>query len=154
MKNKKTKNYLGRDFSKTRETDKISKTIRSKVMSKIRSKGTKFETDFIEKLKEKTNLEFEKNVKDIKGKPDIVFREQMLCIFLDSDFWHGWQYPRWKHLLKNNFWREKIEKNRLRDKNTTRFLRQNGWKVIRIWEHNIKNDFEREIIRILKEIIN
>ena len=55
---KKISNYLGRDLSKKREPDKISKARRSSVMSKIRSKGTKFETDFIEKLRTKTRKKY------------------------------------------------------------------------------------------------
>lgn len=89
------------------------------------------------------------NSKELKGKPDIVFNRNKLCVFLDSDFWHGWQYPRWKHLLKNNFWRHKIEANRKRDKRNTVWLRRNGWTVLRIWEHNIKKDINAEIDNIL-----
>ena len=150
MVRKKTLNYLGRDLSKKREPDKISKNNRSAVMSSIRSKGTKFELAFITTLKLKTKKRFELNVARLKGKPDIVFIKNKLCIFLDSDFWHGWQYPRWKHLLKNNFWRNKIEANRERDKKCTRWLRYRHWTVLRIWEHNIKKDIDREIEKILK----
>ena len=150
MGNKRTSNYLGRDLSKKREPDKISKKNRSAVMSTIRSKGTKFELDFISAIKQKTNKRFKLNVKTLKGKPDIVFTKNKLCIFLDSDFWHGWQYPRWKYLLKNDFWRNKIEANRKRDKKHTRWLRYKGWTVLRIWEHKIKEDINREIEKILK----
>lgn len=149
----KNKNYLGRNLNKKRENDRITKEVRSNTMSKIRSASTKFELEFITKLKSKTKKKFETNVKDIKGKPDIVFYKYNLCVFLDSDFWHGWQYPRWMHLLKNDFWRNKIEANRRRDKKTTAYLKRNGWLVIRIWEHNIKKDAYCEIEKILK-IIN
>ncbi len=150
MARKKTRNYLGRDLSKKREPDKIPKEKRSSLMSKIRSRGTKFENDFISTLKLKTRKKFKTNAKEFKGKPDIVFDKYKICVFLDSDFWHGWQYHRWKHLLKNNFWRNKIETNRNRDKKNTLWLRRNGWVVIRIWEHNIKKNIENEIDKILK----
>jgi DNA mismatch endonuclease (patch repair protein) len=78
----------------------------------------------------------------MKGKPDIVFQKDKICIFLDSDFWHGWYYPKWKHLLKDEFWRKKIEANRSRDSKTTTFLRRQGWKVLRIWEHEIQKSPE------------
>src|SRR4051794_16328767 len=71
---------------------------------------------------------------------------------LDSDFWHGWQYPRWKHLLKDDFWRGKISKNRQRDIRNKRLLKQTGWKVIRIWEHQIKHYPEKAIDRILSAL--
>ena len=107
-------------------------------MSKIRSSNTKFERKFIAAFKTLTKKKFQTNVALIKGKPDVVFQKDKICVFLDSDFWHGWQYPRWKHLLKTEFWRKKIENNRKRDKKTTAYLRENGWKVLRIWEHNFK----------------
>lgn len=142
---KKANNYLNRDFKKRRSKDKISKIERSILMSKIRSKNTNFERSFIILLKKATRKKFETNVTTIKGKPDIVFYKQRLCIFLDSDFWHGWQYPRWKHLLKNDFWRKKLENNRRRDRITTSYLRKNKWIVLRFWEHNINRDLSKII---------
>jgi DNA mismatch endonuclease, patch repair protein len=148
----KIRNYMGRNFNKERSKDSVSEKQRSYNMSKIRSNGTKFERDFIDELKKQKINGFDLNVKEIKGKPDIVFQKQKLCIFLDSDFWHGWQFPRWNHLMKNDFWIEKIEKNRLRDKRTTQYLRRKGWTVLRIWEHNIKNDINKEINKIKNAI--
>lgn len=128
--------------------DKFSRSKRSEIMSRIRSSNTKFENRFIGELKKRTKKKFKINVKEIKGKPDIVFEKQRLCIFLDSDFWHGWQYPRWKHLLKNDFWREKIENNRKRDKKTTAYLRENGWLVLRFWAHEILKDSNKTMRKI------
>ena len=71
-------------------------------------------------------------------------------MFLDSDFWHGWQYPRWRHLLKDDFWRSKIENNRTRDLKTTRYLKYHGWRVLRIWEHKINLDPKASIEKIRK----
>lgn len=107
-------------------------------MSKISSKNTKFERDFIDRLRSLTKKKFLVNVPEIKGKPDIVFPKEKVCVFLDSDFWHGWQFPRWEHLLKNDFWRKKIETNRKRDAKNTNFLKRNGWSVVRLWEHQIR----------------
>jgi len=109
-------------------------------MSLIRSSSTKFESDFIATLRSKTRKNFSTNDTSILGKPDIVFKKHKVCVFLDSNFWHGWQYPRWKHLLKNDFWRQKIERNRARDKKVTRKLRTEGWVVLRFWEHQLKKD--------------
>jgi len=118
-------------------------------MSKIKSRYTMFEKDFARELKKRTKHRFARNVQLIKGKPDIVFAGIKACVFLDSDFWHGWQYPRWKHLLKNDFWRDKIEKNRTRDRNITTYLRGNGWRVLRIWEHSIKNNIGLQVDKII-----
>jgi DNA mismatch endonuclease, patch repair protein len=149
---RKINNYAGRNYSKKRVAEVQSPKSRSTQMSKIRSKGTKFELEFIKILEGRTNSAFLTHVKSIIGYPDIVFENERICIFLDSDFWHGWQYPRWKHLLKDNFWREKIERNRRRDKYVTKFLRRQGWIVIRVWEHQLKNSAELNIQKILKVI--
>src|SRR3989344_4647755 len=136
----KIKNYLGRNFNKERVPDKQSTQSRSSQMSRIRSKNTKFEEEFISKLSTLYDGRFITHVGAIKGKPDIVFEKEKVCVFLDSDFWHGWQYPRWKHLLKNDFWKKKIENNRARDRKNTAYLRNDDWKVVRVWGHEIKKD--------------
>lgn len=137
---KRTRNSLSRDFFKERNPDKLTVHERSRRMSLIHSKSTKFEQNFITALKKQTRKTFTTNDVDILGKPDIVFKKHRVCVFLDSNFWHGWQYPRWKHLLKNDFWREKIERNRMRDKRVTRKLRAEDWVVLRFWEHQLKKD--------------
>jgi len=146
---RKTRNYLNRNFNKERDGDLLSDKKRSERMSKIRSTNTKLEQKFIILLRKATRKKFKTNLASIKGKPDIVFQEERICVFLDSDFWHGWYYPRWKHLLKNDFWRHKIERNRRRDRLTTDFLRKNHWHVIRIWEHDLKKEG-----RALEKVIN
>jgi DNA mismatch endonuclease, patch repair protein len=113
-------------------------------MSKIRSKNTTFEEKVISVLNVKFPNKFVTHVGRLKGTPDIVFEHETVCVFLDSDFWHGWQYPRWKHLLTNEFCKEKITKNRQIDMRSTRILKKQGWKVIRIWEHEIKVDLDRQ----------
>lgn len=149
---KKTKNYLNRDFKKERSDDLLPTKRRSELMSKIRSRDTKFEREFIVFLRKATRKKFQTNVASIKGKPDIVFQKVKVCVFLDSDFWHGWYYPRWKHLLKNDFWREKIENNRKRDRKITTYLRKNGWIVLRFWEHEIRTKRSKIIKNIIKFI--
>lgn len=137
---KRIRNKLSRDFSKERDLDKLTIHERSRRMSLIRSGSTKFEQDFITTLKKQVRKTFTTNDKSVLGKPDITFKKYKVCVFLDSNFWHGWQYPRWKHLLKNDFWREKIERNRKRDREVTRKLHAGGWIVLRFWEHQLKKE--------------
>lgn len=147
MPKKRIKNFQGRNFKKIRENDKLSPQLRSLLMSRIHSQGTKLELFLTTLLKKSIKNKFIVNVKELKGKPDLVFQKERLCVFVDSDFWHGWQYPRWMHLLKNDSWREKINNNRKRDIKTSLFLKGEGWKVLRIWEHQLKNK-RRVLIRI------
>lgn len=146
---KRTRNKLSRNFSKERDLDKLTIRERSRRMSLIRSRSTKFEQDFIVTLKKQIRKTFSTNDRNVLGKPDIAFKKHKVCVFLDSNFWHGWQYPRWKHLLKNDFWREKIERNRKRDKKVTRKLYAEGWTVLRFWEHQLKKDQAACVQRIV-----
>lgn len=146
------RNYMGRNFKKKRQKEKLSQELRSSLMSKIPSKETKLEQDFIVLFRNIYSGAFETNVKTIKGTPDLVFQDKKLCVFLDSDFWHGWQFSRWKHLMKNDFWVSKIENNRNRDKKITRVLRKSGWEVIRIWEHEIKTNPDEAISKVVSSL--
>lgn len=143
------KNKIGRNFKRARSADRLTAEKRSFLMSRIRSKNTKFESLFIDELKKTTKFKFNTHDKNLLGTPDIVFQRKKIAIFLDSNFWHGWFFPKWKHLLKDDFWRDKIEKNRMRDRRVTIKLRREGWVVIRIWEHQIKKDMESSISKIL-----
>ena len=147
---KKRRNYLGRNFKKLKGKDRLSKEGRSLLMSKIKSKGTEFEKRFILLLRRATKSRFSTNVAELRGRPDIVFERARLCVFLDSDFWHGWQYPRWRHLLKDDFWKSKIERNRKRDLRITAYLRRNGWRVLRLWEHKIKKDSTKSVESVVR----
>ena len=136
----------------SKPADKFSKRKRSEIMSKIRSSNTQFEKNFTSKLKKKTGKNFRINDGDLRGKPDIVFQKEKVCVFLDSDFWHGWQYPRWKKILKNDFWKKKIEDTRNRDAKITAYLRRKGWKVLRIWGHQINEKSSATIDKVINNL--
>ena len=74
------------------------------------------------------------------GKPDFLFRLERLAVFVDGCFWHGCP----KHLRKpkgnKKYWQKKILRNRNRDRLVTKTLRRAGWRVLRIWEHELKNE--------------
>jgi DNA mismatch endonuclease (patch repair protein) len=117
--------------------DKFSKEVRSKIMSKIRSKDTSIELEGY-KLLRKAGLHYRKYPKNIKGQPDAVNKKRKIAVFFDGDFWHGYDYEKSiKTRLNSDYWTNKIEKNMERDARTTQELKENGWKVIRFWEHVI-----------------
>lgn len=120
-------------------------------MQNIRSKDTKPERIIMDELK-KRKIYFAKNVEKITGKPDIVFRRKKVVVFIDSDFWHG--HPKYGHIPKTNieYWRKKIGNNRKRDKRVNKELKDKGWKVIRIWEHEIKKNIDNIMGKICENI--
>jgi len=129
--------------------DHLTKKQRSSLMKKVRPKNSKIEQIVFRGLR-KQKIYFQKHYKRVAGTPDIAKPSLKKAVFIHSDFWHGWQYPRWSHKLSNDFWRDKISKNRERDRRKTRQLRQMGWKVMVVWEHTLKNDPEGTIKRVCK----
>lgn len=117
--------------------DIMSPEARSKVMSRIRGKDTAPER-VLASLLESRGLLWEAHVRSLPGRPDFVFAEQKVAVFVDGDFWHGWRFPLWRHKLQEK-WAAKIAANRERDRKNHRRLRRLGWTVIRIWEHQLKN---------------
>ena len=116
--------------------DNLSPKQRSALMSKIKGAGTGLELSVFRALR-RNGVRFCTHEKRLPGRPDIVFWRARVVVFIEGDFWHGWQYPRWRTKL-SAFWREKIEKNRHRDQLNIRRLRRSGWTVVRLWEHNLE----------------
>jgi DNA mismatch endonuclease (patch repair protein) len=116
-------------------------------MSQVKSKDTNLEKAMRSAL-HASGLRFRKHIKTLPGKPDIVFPNAKVAVFIDGDYWHGYRFPVWEHKL-SSFWREKIRKNRERDQKNFRKLRRTGWRVIRIWQHEIKKDIASCVARVI-----
>ncbi len=115
-------------------------------MSRVRGRDTGLEKRVQSKL-HKRGLRFKKHVKELPGRPDIVFTEAKVAVFIDGDFWHGYRLPLWEHKLPR-FWKNKIAENRRRDRRNFIKLRRMGWLVIRIWKHSIQKDLVGVVARI------
>lgn len=113
-------------------------------MKQIKNKDSKIEVKLRKELWERGHR-YRKNAKGILGKPDIVFIGKKIAIFCDSEFWHGYDWENKKKEFKSrqDFWIPKIERNLQRDKEVTEGLKKDGWKVIRFWGKEIKNDVAR-----------
>ncbi len=133
--------------------DKISKERRSKNMSKIRSKNTSIEIHVRKWLYSK-GFRYRINDKRFIGKPDIILPKYKVAIFIHGCFWHGHGVCRYSHIPKSRveYWNEKIEKNIERDKRNIYALKEIGWKVIIIWECQIKTRFEETMNILVSEI--
>lgn len=128
--------------------NRISKEQRSYIMSCIRSSDTKPEL-LLRKALWARGLRYRLHSK-IQGRPDIVFPGAGVAIFVDGDFWHGCDWPRLRRKLKNDFWYQKIRKNRARDRKTSGALRKQGWTVLRFWEHQVNSELELCVNTITK----
>ena len=129
--------------------DVLTKEQRYKNMQNIRGKDTKSEIALRKALWCK-GYRFRKNYNLLPGKPDIVFTKQKVCIFVDSEFFHGkgfesgYESTKYKSLreqLENSnnskFWLQKIQRNMERDREVDAELHGLGWTVIRFWSKDV-----------------
>lgn len=122
-------------------------------MSRIRSHGNlATELRFVRLLKQSGIVGWRRHYQLI-GKPDFVFTKFRLAIFVDGCFWHG--CPRCYREPKSNriFWRNKIEANRKRAATVKRELRKFGWRVFRIWQHELGYKNEARLLRRIRHAL-
>lgn len=130
--------------------DKFSEEVRSRIMSKIRSKWTKPEKKLHNLLK--GNKIRHTMHPDLLGNPDVLLKDSNTVIFIDGCFWHG--CPTHGHIPHSNrdYWYKKIKRNIERDKKNTISLEEMGYLVLRFWECEVMpNDFK--IQNVLNKII-
>lgn len=129
------------------------KEITSKIMSSIKSKNTKPEVTLRKHLWSNGIRGYRLHWKKVPGKPDIVFPGKHLAIFVNGCFWH--RCPRCSPALprsNSEFWRNKFDRNVIRDEIKRNELNKLGWKVMTIWECEIKNDLDAQVDKIKKEL--
>lgn len=129
-------------------TDVFTPKKRSEIMSKIRSKNTRAEILIFRELKRR-KIYFQKHYKRAVGNPDIALPRKKKAVFIDGDFWHGYQFLKQKKRLPKKYWQEKIENNIKRDRNVRARLRINGWQILRVWEHEVLKNFDKTIDKII-----
>lgn len=127
-------------------SDIFSKHKRSDIMSKISGKETKPEI-LVRKYLFAKGFRYRKNVKELLGKPDVVLPKYKTIIFIHGCFWHGHEGCKKSVLPRTNteFWKEKIGKNIKRDTFNILELEKQGWKVIVVWQCELRNISVRNI---------
>lgn len=134
--------------------DVHDKETRSYNMSCIKGKGTKPE-EIVRKYLFSEGFRYRKNDKRLPGTPDIVLPKYRTVIFVNGCFWHGHEGCKYFVWPKNNaeFWKKKIEENILRDQRKKQSLELQNWKVITIWECELKANKDTALIQLEKEIL-
>ncbi len=123
---------------------------RSKIMGKIRGKNTKPELAFRKALYA-AGYRYRIDYKKLIGKPDIALKKYKTVIFIDGEYWHGYNWEERKPKIKTNrdFWIAKIERNIQRDQEVNRELKRIGFTVFRFWESEVK----KELTHCLQKVI-
>ncbi|NCB42180.1 MAG: DNA mismatch endonuclease Vsr [Clostridia bacterium] len=133
--------------------DNHSKEVRSKNMSHIRSINSKPE-EKVRKYLFKRGLRYRKNVRNLPGCPDIVLSKYKTVIFINGCFWHHHDCGCFVWPSSNEeYWHNKIERNVERDAENTLLLKQQGWRVLVIWECQLKKAVSENSLNSLYENI-
>lgn len=127
-------------------TDVLTPSQRSYCMSRIRGKDTLPEKQLRSALWH-LGLRFRTQF-NLPGKPDIVFTRARLAVFVDGCFWHSCPDHCTKPKKNSDFWARKLARTMERDKWVSDQLRADGWNVVRIWEHRVKDD----VLAVAQEI--
>jgi DNA mismatch endonuclease (patch repair protein) len=128
---------------------------RSIRMSNIKSKNTKFEIFFRKRLW-KSGIRYRINYKKLPGSPDIVINSKKIVVFIDGEFWHGynWEIKKTKIKANRDYWIPKIERNIKRDFENNLALQNLGYTVLRFWEQELKKNFDECINKVTEMYIN
>ncbi|BEV04582.1 very short patch repair endonuclease [Chryseobacterium gambrini] len=125
-------------------------------MQQIKGTNTKPEI-LLRKLLFSKGFRYRINDKSLPGKPDIVLKKYNTVIFVNGCFWHGHENCRYYVIPKTRteFWTDKINGNKKRDKKNTELLLQKGWKVITVWECELKKDkLDQTVEKLIHELHN
>jgi DNA mismatch endonuclease (patch repair protein) len=161
-------------------SDVFTKAKRSEVMSRIRGRGNKDTELALAKFlrrhritgwrrqttlivrssrREEAHSSIRKSVRAssprlLRVKVDFVFRQLRLAVFVDGCFWHA--CPRHATKPKNNraFWQQKLGRNKVRDRVVNRALRRAGWRVLRIWEHELARKLQARLVQRIQRALD
>lgn len=133
--------------------DVLTPEQRSWTMSRVKGKDTKIKIQVRSYLFLK-GYRFRKNDKRYPGKPDVVLPKYKTVIFVNGCFWH--QHPGCKHSklpeTNNEYWKEKLQKNVVNDQMHTKQLQDMGWRVIVLWECELKKDFDNQMKKVISAL--
>jgi DNA mismatch endonuclease, patch repair protein len=107
-------------------------------MSAIRSSGNKDTELRLVSLLRLHGIRGWRRGQKVPGKPDFVFRRERVAVFVDGCFWHGCRWHCRLPKSRQSFWIPKIVRNKSRDREVARLLRKGHWRMLRIWEHELR----------------
>ena len=140
--------------------DVFTKAKRSEVMSRIRSHGNAAtELRLVKLMRDQRITGWRRQllltVKEpgIKVRPDFVFRRECVAVFVDGCFWHGCPQHFRRPQTRQKFWDAKITRNQARDAAVTKALRRKGWRVLRLWEHELSPKREKRLVARFRRLL-
>ena len=133
--------------------DVFTKAKRSEVMSRIRGRGNKDTELALAKLFRAHRITGWRRNQRFFGKPDFIFSKLKLAVFVDGCFWHGCPKHGTQPKGNRSFWKKKFARNKARDRIVNRTLRQRGWRVLRIWQHELARKNEPRLLQRIQRAL-
>lgn len=133
--------------------DFLDAAARSERMSRIRARGNQTTELRLAALLRRLGLVGWRRGVRLIGRPDFVYRKQRLAVFVDGCFWHGCPLHYIKPIGNADFWVNKVQSNRKRDRAVSRALSTAGWRVLRIWEHELRGKNIPRLARRLRRAV-
>jgi len=122
---------------------------RSRNMSAIRSRGNRTTERALRYRLVRAGVRgWRLHSAELPGKPDFVFRRRRLVIFVDGCYWHGCPKCYRPPETHTGYWSEKFKRNKSRDRRVTAALRRGGWRVLRVWEHEVEKSPDKMVEKI------
>ena len=133
--------------------DMFYKNKRSAIMKSVKSSGNKSTELRLIAFFKANGITGWKRKYPVKGHPDFVFMEKRIAIFVDGCFWHGHDCRNTRPKQNEDYWNKKRNRNIAHDKEISTLFEKRGWKVIRIWECELKKKNETVLREKLKSIL-
>lgn len=126
---------------------------RSSLMSHVKSRGNlSTEKTLIRVFRENRISGWRRNLA-LYGRPDFAFPRHRVLVFVDGCFWHGCPIHCRVPASHTDYWKEKIARNSVRDRTTNQVLRNRGWQVLRVWEHELTSRNRTKLLRKLARLL-
>ena len=133
--------------------DVFSRRKRSQIMSHVKGKGNRATELAMAMLLRHHGISGWRRGARIFGKPDFVFRRHRLALFVDGCFWHGCPKHATKPANNRAFWTSKLARNKSRDRLVTLSLKQSGWRVLRVWQHELSRRNEQHLVQRIRRAL-
>jgi DNA mismatch endonuclease (patch repair protein) len=127
--------------------DVFSQEKRSEIMARVKGHGNKATEQRVTEIFREHSITGWRRHYSLFGKPDFVFRKKRLAVFVDGCFWHSCPKHGSQPVNNLDFWQAKLLRNKRRDRLVNKTLKDQGWCVLRVWQHELLRKNEGSLLR-------
>jgi DNA mismatch endonuclease (patch repair protein) len=133
--------------------DVFTKAKRSEVMSRVHGRGNKATELAVVAIFRQHKIKGWRRHQRVFGSPDFIFAKSRLAVFVDGCFWHGCPKHKTRPASNRAFWKRKLDRNKTRDQLVTQTLCASGWKVLRIWQHELRRKNRTRLLNRIRRVL-